>query len=169
MPTIDYLRVTITVGIDTDTEYGNNRIGGIIVLIKRPKDFATNTTSHNIAQIADQFKIKITASYTDAMTSYDILRSYDTSFLREYSRKTFTDIIFTTYKVDGQQFSNLQQGIGGFFGKENFYINACTINDTCHFTYITRATSFDDSIFLKDDCTELMYSVCEDDMYQSNV
>jgi hypothetical protein len=137
IPDVEYLHVGLTVGFDTDQTYGNNRIGMIIVRIIRPKQ---TTYNERILDLMEQYKIKSTANYTDAHTTYDILRGYDVRYLRHFGMKTI-DIVFTALYFK-ETFSGFERGIGGFVGAfsdyEFLYINAISSGDTTNLTYVSN-------------------------------
>jgi hypothetical protein len=134
---VEYLRIGLTVGFDTDITFGNNRIGLIIVIIKR----TPINLSHNekILNYMDQFKNQTLARYTDALTCYDIIRSYNMSYIRSSKMKRIIDIYFTSifFKEATPQ---ITRGLGGFIGKINnneyMYISAISYGSTVHFTYV---------------------------------
>jgi len=136
---VSYLRVGLTVGFDTDTTFGNNRIGLIIVIIKRaPINLSYN---EKILNYMDQFKTQTLARYIDAHTCYDVIRSYNMSYVRSSKMARIVDIYFTCfyYKEGPKNFSG---GIGGFVGtlnnSENVYICATSFGTTSYFTYVTN-------------------------------
>jgi hypothetical protein len=136
---VDYLRIGLTVGFDTDTTFGNNRIGLIIVIIKRtPINLSQN---EKILNYMEQFKNQTLSRYSDALTSYDIIRSYNMSYIRSSKMKRIIDIYFTSlfFKEGTPQSSG---GVGGFIGKINIneymYISAMSYGPTAHFTYVTN-------------------------------
>lgn len=141
---VNYLRVGITVGFDTDTTFGNNRIGLIIVIIKRsPINLIYN---EKILNYMEQFKNQTLACYRDANTSYDIIRSYNMSYIRSSKMTRIIDIYFTSlfFKEGTPQSSG---GVGGFIGKINnneyMYISAMSYGPTAHFTYVTNWKQID--------------------------
>jgi len=136
---VNYLRIGLTVGFDTDTTFGNNRIGLIIVIIKRtPINLSQN---EKILNYMEQFKNQTLSRYSDALTSYDIIRSYNMSYIRSSKMKRIIDIYFTSlfFKEGTPQSSG---GVGGFIGKINIneymYISAMSYGPTAHFTYVTN-------------------------------
>lgn len=136
---VDYLRIGLTVGFDTDTTFGNNRIGLIIVIIKRtPVNLSQN---EKILHYMEQFKNQRLAHYSDALTCYDIIRSYNITYIRSSKMKHIIDIYFTSFffKEGTPQYSG---GVGGFIGKINkneyTYISAMSYGPTAHFTYVTN-------------------------------
>jgi hypothetical protein len=138
MSDIDYLHVGITVGFDTDQTYGNNRIGMILMRILRPKQ---STYNERIADLMEQYKTHATANYTDAHTTYDILRGYDTRYIRDYKCKKYIDIIFTSLYFK-EEITSLERGLGGFVGAltgyEFLYINAITNGTITNLTYVSN-------------------------------
>ena len=136
---VSYLRIGLTVGFDTDTTFGNNRTGLIIVVIKR----SPINLSHNekILNYMEQFKTQTLERYIDAHTCYDVIRSYNMSYVRSSKMARIVDIYFTSfyYKEGPKNFSG---GIGGFVGtlnnSENVYICATSFGTTSYFTYVTN-------------------------------
>jgi hypothetical protein len=138
MPNVDYLHVALTVGFDTDQTFGNNRIGVIIMRIMRPTQ---STYKERIIDLMEQYKTQTIANYTDAHTFYDIMRGYDTSYLRRFYTNKIVDVIFTAlyFKEDITQ---LDGGLGGFVGSmsdtEYLYINAISTKNTTNLTYVSN-------------------------------
>jgi hypothetical protein len=136
---VDYLRIGLTVGFDSDTTFGNNRIGLIIVIIKRPHIGLSQ--NEKILNYMEQFKNQTLARYTDALTCYDIIRSYNMTYIRSSKMKRIIDIYFTSlfFKEGTPQSTG---GVGGFIGKINnneyMYISAMSYGPTAHFTYVTN-------------------------------
>ena len=136
---VDYLRIGLTVGFDTDTTFGNNRIGLIIVIIKRPP--VNLSQNEKIFNYMEQFKNQTLAHRSDALTCYDIIRSYNMTYIRSSKMKRIIDIYFTSlfFKEGTPQSSG---GVGGFIGKINnneyMYISAMSYGPTAHFTYVTN-------------------------------
>lgn len=136
---VDYLRIGLTVGFDTDTTFGNNRIGLIIVIIKRPP--VNLSQNEKILNYMEQFKNQTLAHRSDALTCYDIIRSYNMTYIRSSKMKRIIDIYFTSlfFKEGTPQSSG---GVGGFIGKINnneyMYISAMSYGPTAHFTYVTN-------------------------------
>jgi hypothetical protein len=136
---VDYLRIGLTVGFDSDITFGNNRIGLIIVIIKRTS--INLSQNEKILNYMEQFKNQTLAHYSDAHTSYDMIRSYNMSYIRSYKMKRIIDIYFTSlyFKEGTPQCSG---GVGGFIGKINIneymYINAISYGSIAYFTYVTN-------------------------------
>jgi hypothetical protein len=136
---VSYLRIGLTVGFDSDTTFGNNRIGLIIVIIKRPHIGLSQ--NEKILNYMEQFKNQTLARYTDALTCYDIIRSYNMTYIRSSKMKRIIDIYFTSlfFKEGTPQSTG---GVGGFIGKINnneyMYISAMSYGPTAHFTYVTN-------------------------------
>jgi hypothetical protein len=136
---VDYLRIGLTVGFDSDTTFGNNRIGLIIVIIKRPHIGLSQ--NEKILNYMEQFKNQTLARYTDALTCYDVIRSYNMTYIRSSKMKRIIDIYFTSlfFKEGTPQSTG---GVGGFIGKINnneyMYISAMSYGPTAHFTYVTN-------------------------------
>uniref|UniRef100_A0A6C0H499 Condensation domain-containing protein n=1 Tax=viral metagenome TaxID=1070528 RepID=A0A6C0H499_9ZZZZ len=136
---VDYLRIGLTVGFDSDITFGNNRIGLIIVIIKR----TPINLSHNekILNYMEQFKNQTLARYTDALTCYDIIRSYNMTYIRTSKMKRVIDIYFTSifFKEGTPQ---ITRALGGFIGKINIneymYISAVSYGSSIYFTYVTN-------------------------------
>ena len=136
---VDYLRVGITVGFNADTTFGNNRIGLIIVIIKRsPINLIYN---EKILNYMEQFKNQTLACYKDANTTYDIIRSYNISNVRTSKMTRLVDIYFTSFYFK-EEARNFIGGIGGFVGTlnntENVYICATSFGSTTYFTYLSN-------------------------------
>jgi hypothetical protein len=136
---VSYLRIGLTVGFDSDTTFGNNRIGLIIVIIKRPHIGLSQ--NEKILNYMEQFKNQTLARYTDALTCYDVIRSYNMTYIRSSKMKRIIDIYFTSlfFKEGTPQSTG---GVGGFIGKINnneyMYISAMSYGPTAHFTYVTN-------------------------------
>ena len=136
---VSYLRIGLTVGFDSDTTFGNNRIGLIIVIIKRsPINLSYN---EKILNYMEQFKNQTLARYIDAHTCYDVIRSYNMSYVRTSKMTRLVDIYFTSFCFkEGPR--NIIGGIGGFLGTlnntENVYICATSFGPTSFFTYVTN-------------------------------
>ena len=137
MPGIDYLHVGLTVGFDTDQTYGNNRIGMILVRIQRPKQ---STYNERISDLMEQYKTQAMANYMDAHTTYDILRGYDTRYLRHFGMKTI-DIVFTALYFK-EELTQIRQGICGFAGAfsdyEFLYISTISTGNITNLTYVSN-------------------------------
>ena len=136
---VDYLRVGITVGFNADKTFGNNRIGLIIVIIKRsPINLSYN---EKILNYMEQFKNQTLACYKDANTSYDIIRSYNISNVRTSKMTRLVDIYFTSFYFK-EEAINFIGGVGGFVGTanktESTYICAISFGSTTYFTYVTN-------------------------------
>jgi hypothetical protein len=89
----------------------------------------------------EQFKTQTLARYIDAHTCYDVIRSYNMSYVRSSKMARLVDIYFTSfYYKEGP--SNIIGGIGGFVGtlnnSENVYICATSFGTTTFFTYVTN-------------------------------
>lgn len=139
LPNIDYLRVGLTVGFDTHKTFGNNRIGIIIAIIKRlPHCLSYNEKMLNYME---QFKIQTLTKMNDANTSYDIVRSYNMSYIRSSKMNRVVDIYFTSLFFKQEHIHNVT-GIGGFVGKltsaENIYISGISFGSTSYFTYVSN-------------------------------
>jgi hypothetical protein len=142
--TVNYLRIGLTVGFDTDKTFGNNRIGVIIVTIKRQHAYLSY--NEKILNYMEQFKTQTIANMSDAHTSYDILRSYNISYIRTSKMQKVIDIYFTSlfYK---QELSHSVSGFGGFIGAlkntENTYICAISRGSHTFFTYMSNWDQLD--------------------------
>jgi len=142
--TVNYLRVALTVGFDTDKTFGNNRIGVIIVTIMRQHVYLSY--NEKILNYMEQFKTQTIANMSDAHTSYDILRSYNMSYIRSSKMQKVIDIYFTSlfYK---QELSHSVSGLGGFIGAlknaENTYISAISRGSHTFFTYMSNWDQLD--------------------------
>ena len=136
MPDVEYLRFGITVGFDTDQVFANNRIGIIIVRIQRP----TGKYDERFNDVAEQYKEQCTNNYTDAHTSYDILRHFSSAALRSAGRKTIDAIFTTLYSQD--ELPMMIRGAGGFAGPkpdgEFLYINVVTCGNSSMITYVSN-------------------------------
>jgi hypothetical protein len=94
----------------------------------------------------EQFKTQTIANMSDAHTSYDILRSYNMSYIRSSKMQKVIDIYFTSlfYK---QELSHSVSGIGGFIGAlknaENTYISAISRGSHTFFTYMSNWDQLD--------------------------
>ena len=156
---LEYVRVSLTVGIDTDTTFGNNRIGCIIVVIDRPPKNLSRKTKLKL--LIDQFETNVTRNYRDCIATYDTLRSYDTTILRKFGTATGLDIIFTSMflpvKLDAFQF-----GLGAFIGNDHehpyFYINSMTLDDVSYTTYTTNWSDFNHKKYMSEFDAKLMYT-----------
>ena len=141
---VDYLRVGLTVGFDTDTTFGNNRIGLIIVIIKKPP--ANLIYNEKILNYMEQFKNQTLARYRDANTSYDIIRSYNMSYVRSSKMTRVVDIYFTSLFFKHGR-SRISGGVGGFVGTLNnteyIYISAISLGSTSYFTYFSNWKQID--------------------------
>jgi hypothetical protein len=136
---VEYLRVGLTVGFDTDKTFGNNRIGIIIVIIKRPP--TSLSQNEKILNYMEQFKNQTLINMNDANTSYDIVRSYNMSYVRTSKMTRVVDIYFTSLFFKEEHTHNVT-GVGGFVGTlnntENIYISAISRGSISHFTYVAN-------------------------------
>ena len=157
---LPYVRVAVTVGISTDSTFGNNRIGAIIVRIVRPPNTLT-TPQTKLACLMTQFEASVTQHYTDAVVSYDVLRSYDTSMLRTFGTSDVLDIVFTSMcfrtKLDAFH-SGLGAFIGNVRGHTYLYINTMTVGDVTHASITTNWEQFDHFKYVSDFGAKLMYA-----------
>ena len=153
MPDIDYLYIGLTVAFDTDQTYGNNRIGVIIVRIMRPKQ---STYNERIADLMEQYKTQATMKYTDAHTMYDIMRGYDTRYLRRYGMTKYVDLVFTSLYFK-EELPQWKRGISGFSGRcseyEFCYINAVSTGTNTTLTYVSNLKQINFDIITKDGMT----------------
>jgi hypothetical protein len=155
---LKYARIALTVAIDTDSTFGNNRIGIIPVLIDRPPK--TLSYESKLRFLMKQFESKVTQNYRDCITTYDTLRSYDTSFLRKHATSKCIDIAFTSFHTNSNCVS-LDRMVGGFIGHHEFpyfYINATTLNGINHVSYTTNWSAFNHKKYIKDFDATLMYT-----------
>jgi hypothetical protein len=152
MPNVEYLHVGLTVGFDTDRTFGNNRIGMILVRIVRPKQ---STYNERIADVMEQYKTQATANYMDAHTTYDILRGYDTRYMRHFAMKTI-DIVFTALYFK-EEITQLERGLGGFAGAfsdyEFLYINTVSTGSATNLTYVSNLKQMNYDILVNDGMT----------------
>jgi hypothetical protein len=141
---VKYLRVGLTVGFDSDKTFGNNRIGVIIVTIKRQHAYLSY--NEKILHYMEQFKTQTIANMNDAHTSYDILRSYNMSYIRSSKMQKVIDIYFTSlfYKEEP---THSVLGFGGFIGAlksaENTYIFSISRSSQTFFTYVSNWDQLD--------------------------
>ena len=124
--------------------FGNNRIGLIIVIIKRsPINLSYN---EKILNYMEQFKNQSLACNKDANTSYDIIRSYNISYVRTSKMTRLVDIYFTSFYFKEEAIDFIG-GVGGFVGTanktESIYICAISLASTTHFTYVTNWKQID--------------------------
>ena len=157
---LPYVRVALTVGISTDSTFGNNRIGAIIVRIARPPNTLTNPQT-KLANLMTQFEASVTQHYTDAVVSYDVLRSYDTSMLRTFGSSDVVDIYFTSMCFRAT-LDAMASGCGAFIGNVDghklLYINTITIGDVTHASITTNWEQFDHFKYVSDFGAKLMYA-----------
>ena len=141
---VDYLRIGLTVGFDTDTTFGYNRIGIIIVTIKR--ECAYLSKNQKMLNYMEQFKTQTLKNMNDAHTSYDILRSYNMSYIRTSKMKNVVDIYFTSLFFK-EEYTHPITGLGGFIGAlkntENTYISALSRGSVSFFTYVSNWKQLD--------------------------
>ena len=153
MPDIDYLRIVLTVGFDTDRTFGNNRIGGIPVKISRPRQ---STYNERIYDLMEQYKVQCINNYMCAHTSYDILRGYDTRHLRYAGIYKFVDIMFTSIHFK-EEIKQLGSGVGGFAGafadNEFLYINTVSHGNKQNSTYVTNLKQINYNTLVNDGMT----------------
>ena len=156
---LEYARVALTVGIDTDSTFGNNRIGCIVVLIDRPPKRLSDKSK--LRFLMKQFESKVSLRYKDCIATYDTLRSYDTTLLRDFCTKSGIDIVFTSMfiqvKLDAYEF-----GLGSFIGNNHdypyFYINSMTLDDTNYTTYTTNWKQFNHKKYIRKFDAKMMYT-----------
>jgi hypothetical protein len=157
---LPYVRVALNVGIETDSTFGNNRIGAIIVRIVRPPIHLT-THQSKLTCLMAQFTDLLTARYTDAVVTYDILRSYDTSMLRTLATTDLVDIYLTSMFARAP-LEDVDSALGAFIGRDYayrfFYINSMTYDDVSNITYTTNWTQFDRVRYESDFGARLMYT-----------
>ena len=158
-PGLEYARIALSVGIDTDSTYGNNRIGAIIVLITRPPKGWTYKTK--LRFMMKQFEEKVSQNYKDCMTTYDVLRSYDASLIRKFVSANAVDIIFTSM-YGPVEVNSFDIGFGAFIGNKYdypyFYINSTTVKNICITGYTTNWKQFNHKKFVSDYGADLMYT-----------
>jgi hypothetical protein len=157
---LPWVRVCLNVGISTDSTFGNNRIGGIIVRIVRPPVHLTTFTSKTEC-LMRQFEEGATKHYTDGVVSYDILRSYDTSMLRTLATTNIVDIYFTSMYFP-VKIKSFDDGLGAFIGNDCdyrfFYVNAMTDIDCNYTTVTTNWTQFNHSKYMSTFGARLRYT-----------
>jgi hypothetical protein len=159
--TIEKFTLALTVGINTDQNKGNNRIGAIIINLIKPNNFNNNSYSDNCKNIELQLKKKISKNYKDSIISYDILRSYPISSMRSNIFDNYLDIIFTsTPKLEKKPM--IVNGFGGFMGREitnkKLYISANTFDDMSIISYSVTTKNWDTQKFLEQKNTKLWYT-----------
>jgi hypothetical protein len=156
---LEYARVALTVGIDTDKDFGNNRIGVIIVLIYKPPKHLSYKSKMKF--LMKQFEEKVTQNYKDCITTYDTLRSYDTTILRKFGTTTGIDIVFTSFFLP-KQIKEIQFSLGAFIGNNHdypyFYINSMTIDTENHTTITTNWTKFNHKKYIDEFDAKLIYT-----------
>jgi hypothetical protein len=147
---VSYLRVALTVSIDTDQVGCNNRIGAVIVVIDKPQNFATNTHKHNLECLASQLEERALANRSGAMLSYDTMRSYNTKWLRHFFSNS-TDVVVTSFRspVDTYAGGHGIKMTGFLFGHSTCYVNLPTQGSQCDMTLQVGSCNWDDEKFLK--------------------
>ena len=136
---IEYLRIGVTVGFDTDITFGNNRIGIIIVTIKRLSAYLSQ--NEKILNYMEEFKNQALKKMNDANTSYDIVRSYNMNYIRTNKMKRVLYVYFTSFFFKEELTHNVS-GVGGYVGTlntaENIYISALSRGSTTFYTYVSN-------------------------------
>ena len=159
---LPYVRVALNVGISTDSTFGNNRIGAILVRITRPPEHSTYPSK--IECLMAQFEEKVTKNYTDCVVTYDIVRSYDMTMLRKFASSDVVDIIFTSMFIP-ISIDVFKSGLGAFIGNTYdypyFYINSMTLNEQSHVTFTTNWTQFNHAKYVARFGARLMYTFDE--------
>ena len=154
-----YARVALSVGIDADSTFGNNRIGAIIVLITRPPKSWTYKTK--IMYLMEQFETQVTKNYKDCITTYDIARSYNTSLLRKIMSTKLVDIFITSMFVP-VKIAGFDYALGAFVGNHYdypfFYVNSMTVFDECSSGFTTNWKQFNHKKYVSDFDAKLMYT-----------
>ncbi len=140
-----WVRVAINIGFDTDKTFGNNRIGAIVVCIEKPSSHLSYDLQMEC--LMKQFQEQVALSYKDGMTSYDLLRSYNTTAIRRFASTNVVTIYFTSLLIP-RHTTRFDFLIGSFPGNDYdcpfFYINSTTIHETNYTTFTTNWTQFDD-------------------------
>jgi len=136
---IEYVRVGLNVGFNADTRLGNNRIGMVIVTIKRPA--ASTGFDETMRNLKEQLKTQASSRSNDANTTFDMVRAYDIGFIRKFKMKRMIDVWFTSLFFKEELTHNVT-GVGGFIGvissSEFVYISTLTFGSISHFTYVSN-------------------------------
>ena len=156
---LEYARVALTVGIDTDSTFGNNRIGGIVVLIEKPPEKMSYKSK--LRHLMKQLEEKVTQNYKDFISSYDVIRSYDTTLLRKFTSNTGVDIFFTSM-FSPVEVNSIAFALGAFIDNDydfpSFYINSNTLCDTNYTTFTSNWKQFNHTKYIKDFGAKLIYT-----------
>jgi hypothetical protein len=138
-PVPPHLNICLTAGIDTDCTFGNNRIGCILVQVVRPDP--TKSREERLECLMEQFKTQCTENFTDAVSSYDAMRGFDTGMIRKYFSSNVFDIMFTSFRFNADVSCILEGSGGGFCGPVKYpymYINSFTTTDRAFISYTTN-------------------------------
>ena len=96
--------------------------------------------SEQFDMIAGQFKNQCCENYTDAHTTYDMIRDFSSTSFRSLGRKS-VDAIFTAMYTK-EELESVNRVIGGFVGPEPntefLYINVTTLCDKSFVTYVSN-------------------------------
>lgn len=133
-----HFNICLSAGIDTDCMFGNNRIGCIIVQVTRPDPMKPR--NERMDDLMKQFKTQCTENFTDAISSYDMMRGFDVENIREYFSSSVIDIVLTSFRVTECP-DEMISGFGGFFGTYDshfMYINSMTAKDRSLISYTTN-------------------------------
>jgi hypothetical protein len=156
---LKYARVALTVGIDTDSTFGNNRIGSIIVFIERPPKQLSHKSK--LRHLMKQMEEKVTQNYKDCISTYDGVRCYDTTLLRKFMTTTGVDVVITSM-FSPIEVKSIAFALGAFIGNEYeypfFYINSTTLCDTNYTTFTTNWKQFNHKKYVKDFGAKLIYT-----------
>ena len=141
---VSQLSIAFTVGIDDTCEFGNNRIGCIILDIKK----MTGSSDYS-----SYLKDKLISNKYDAIVSYDLLRNFPTQRLREMFN-TKVDLVLTSFKIDScpnmDIFSYEVGSIVGI-GKLPLYVISMTIDKTVNICIKSSTGQFDYRRFLRNE------------------
>lgn len=138
------LSIAFTVGIDDNCDFGNNRIGCIVLDIK---------PLNNYLEYADYLKKNLIANQYDALVSYDLLRNFPTQKLRKMFNKKI-DLVLTSFKIDySPNMDVLSYDVGSIIGvgKLPLYVISMTIDKIVNICIKSSTQQFDYYRFLKNE------------------